>query len=112
MDKKYPIGLFIFGFLLNLIKNYYLLIPGIILAIIGIWIKTSLLIGVSLLIIDIILAFSEQIYLKKACDISDNPNFQPVKDAIMDKNWRKSIIELVEHKIKEYELEDNQEKTK
>lgn len=86
MKGKYPIELFVFGFILDLIKNFYLLAPGIILTIIGVWNKTCLYIGLSLLIIDIIIPFVEQLQKKRTCETDDSPNFLPWKNAILDDN--------------------------
>lgn len=106
-SKKYPVSLFVIGFILNITKNFFLLIPAIILLIIGIWVKLCLKIGLILLIIDIILSFVEQIRIMLTTLNSSNPNFSEFQNAILSDNWKDNIMNLVEEKIDSNEEDVN-----
>ena len=102
--KKYPQKLFWLGVFMNLIKQFFLTVSGIVLLIVGIWNKPCLYIGVFVLLIDIIIAIVTQIQYKKEMETpSDNPDFQAMQDAVLSDNWRNHIIQMVEEKITENE---------
>jgi len=101
MQKKYPTSLFIMGFILNLIHHFYLLLPGVVFLIIGIWNKVFLMMGVSLLFVDICISLIEQFIFKRALMTSDNPQVKAFQDATCTKAWSKNVINLVENKVNE-----------
>lgn len=97
--KKYPKDLFWIGFLTNVVRYFFLVIPGIVLIIFGIWHRLSFNIGLGLLSIVIVISFVEQIKIKNEIESSDNPNFEEFKNAILSDNWRKNVMDIVDRKI-------------
>lgn len=97
--KKYPKDLFWIGFLTNFVRYFFLVIPGIVLIIFGIWNRLSFNIGLGLLSIVIAISFVEQIKIKNEIESSDNPNFEEFKNAILSDNWRKNVMDIVDRKI-------------
>lgn len=106
-NKKYPISLFLIGFILNLIKNFFLLVPGLFLLFWGIWIEWCFIAGSSLLILDIVFSFFEQIQIRNTTINSDNPNFQEWQDAILSPDWKNNIHDLIDKKT-DLNEEDNE----
>lgn len=98
-EKKYPTSLFVIGFFMNLTKNLILFFPGVILLIIGIWVKWCLILGIALLLIDVIVSLIEQIQIRNATVNSDNPDFKEWQDAILSSDWKDNIKDLTESKI-------------
>ena len=109
-EPKYLASLFIIGFLMNIIKRFYLLFPAIILLLIGIIIPWCLFIGSALLFLDIVLSLGEQIVLRNTTLNSDNPNFKEFQDAMLSPGWKDNIKNLMESKIDNYSEEDSDEK--
>ncbi len=103
---KYPINLFFIGFFMNLIRNFYLLIPAIALLIVGIWINWCLILGVALLIANIVVSFIQQLQIRKATLKSDNPNFTPWQEAILSPDWKENIKNTIDSVIEETESGD------
>ena len=85
--NKYPVRLFVIGFLMNLTKKIFLIFTGIILLIIGIWVKWCFLVGVALLLLDVIISLIEQIRIRSVTINSDNPNFEEWQAAILSINF-------------------------
>ena len=101
-NRKYPTSLFIIGFITNILFHFFwLFIPGIILLIVGIFVKPCLYIGLALLLIDILLSLIEQFRIRQAfLEESDNPDFRAFQDALSkDGKWRDNIGELFNQKI-------------
>lgn len=96
---KYPVSLFVIGFLMNLLKNFLLFFPSIIFLIIGIWIKWCFFVGVALLLSDVVISLIEQFKIRSAAINSDNPDFKEWQDAILSSEWKNNVIELTESKI-------------
>lgn len=109
--KKYPNDLFFIGFLTNIVKYFFLVIPGIVLLIFGFWNRTSFIIGLGLLSIVIVVSFVEQIKIKNAIETSDNPNFKEIKDAIRSDNWRENVTNIVNHKIADHNTNIEKDET-
>lgn len=103
MDKKYPLSLFISGFIMNLILRYfYLFVPSLILIVVGIWIDMCKTIGFVLLLIDIIISLIEQLSIRKTTlEETDNEDFKRFQEAILSENWQDNVKDLVDEKIKE-----------
>ncbi len=104
--QKYPIDLFVMGFFMNFIKNFFLLIPAIVLIVIGIWVKWCLIIGCSLFVVDIVFSLIEQIKIRNAAITSDNPNFAPWQEAMLSPNWKDNIRNMTEDVIEETDSEN------
>jgi hypothetical protein len=99
--KKYPVSLFIIGFLMNLTKNFFLLLSGLILLFIGIWVNWCFTVGVALLLIDVIISLLEQITIMNTTLNSDNPNFKEIQDAVLSPDWKDNVKDLVQSKIED-----------
>lgn len=106
--KKYNPTLFFAGFFMNIIKNYYIFFPGIILCIAGIWVKVCLFIGLFLLLLDIIFSLFEQIRIKHAVEHNDDLNFKPWAEAMMAEDWKKSIQNLVNDAVENNRKDNNE----
>ena len=101
-NRKYPISLFIIGFITNILFHFFwLFIPCIILLIVGIFVKPCLYVGLALLLIDILLSLIEQFRIRQTfLKESDNPDFQAFQDALSkDGNWRDNIGEKKKKKM-------------
>ena len=101
-NRKYPTSLFIIGFITNILfRFFWLFIPCIILLFVGIFVKTCLYIGLTLLLIDILLSLTEQFRIRQTfLEESDNPDFRAFQDALSkDGDWRNNIGELLNQKI-------------
>ena len=101
-NRKYPTSLFLIGFITSILFHFFwIFIPGIILLIIGIFVKPCLFIGLALLSIDIILSFIGQLRIRKTfLEDSDSPDFRAFQDALSkDGNWRDNIGELLNQRI-------------
>ena len=107
-NRKYPTSLFIIGLITNILFHFFwLFIPGIILLIIGIFVKPCLYIGLALLLIDIVLSLIEQLRIRQAfLEESDNPAFREFQDALStDGRWKNNIVDLINQKISDQENE-------
>ena len=109
-NRKYPTSLFVFGFLTNILfRFFWLFLPGIILLIVGIFVKPCLYVGLALLLIAVLLSLVEQFSLRQAfLEESDNPDFRAFQDALSkDGNWKDNIDELLSQKISDPQNEIN-----
>ena len=98
-ERKYPISLFVIGFVTNMMFHFFwLFIPAIILLMVGIWVKKCVYFGLVLLALDVILSLLEQLKIRNAVlQESDNPDFRAFQEALSkDGNWTENIRELVE----------------
>lgn len=105
-NKKYPISLFVFGFLQNFFLHFFwLFIPAVILLIVGIFIKPCLYIGGIVLVADLIASLVEQLLIRKTClSDSDNPDFKAFQDALFaNGDWKENVDEYVKNQISKYE---------
>lgn len=103
-NRKYPTNLFFFGLITNILFRFiWLLVPGIILLIIGIFVKPCLYIGLAALLLDVLLSLIEQLRLRQAfLEESDNPDFKVFQDALSGAgDWKENIGELLNQKISE-----------
>lgn len=83
MEREYPKKMFWLFVLTNFLFHFfYLSVPGIILCIVGIWIKPCLYIGLVVLGLDLILSIIEQLHIRNAAvSHSENPEFNELMDA-------------------------------
>lgn len=102
-DRKYPLSLFITGFITNMLFRYwFILLLAIILLIIGIWNENCLQIGIIFLGVDIALSLVEQWKVRKTMlEESDNPDFREFQDAVLSGDWKQNVKDMVESKIQE-----------
>ncbi len=102
--KKYPISLFIGGFVLNaVVKFFYLFLPALILIVIGIWVKVCLFIGLALMVTDFIVSLIYQLLLRKSALESDDGEFSQFQDAMFSPDWKDNVKNAVEEKIQNYD---------
>jgi hypothetical protein len=104
--RKYPTSLFIIGFITNIVFRFFLLFAsGIVLLIVGIFMKPCLYIGLGILILDIILSLIDQLLILRAfLKESDNPDFREFQDALSkDGNWKENVGELLNKKLSDHE---------
>ena len=109
-ERKYPFSLFLIGFITNIFfRFFWLLIPGVILLIVGIFVDWCLYAGLVLLGIDMIASFIEQMRIRQATLLdSDNEQFRQFQDALLkDGNVYGNIRNFVENTIDEY-LDDEE----
>ena len=101
MERKYPTKMFFLFTLTNFVFHYfYLFVPGTILCIVGIWVKTCLWIGLVILGLDLILSIIEQLRIRKAAvSPSNNPEFNELMDAFCSPGGLGAVREIVEGKI-------------
>ena len=101
MERKYPAKMFLLFVLTNFLFHFfYLSIPGIILSIVGIWVKPCLWIGLAILVLDVILSIIEQLRIRKAAITpNDNPEFNELMDAFCGPNGLDAVRRIVDAKI-------------
>ena len=111
MERKYPTKMFWLFVLTNFLFHFfYLSIPGIILCIIGIWVKSCLWIGFTILGLDVILSIIEQLRIRKAAvKPSDNPEFNELMDAFCSPGGLKAFGKVLDEKIKSSSAAEFQE---
>lgn len=101
MERKYPTKMFWFFVLTNFIFHFfYLFVPGVILCIVGIWIKACMWIGFGILSVDMVLAIIEQTRIcKAAVSHSDNSEFNELMDAFSGPNGLEAVRKILDEKI-------------
>ena len=79
----------------------YVSVPGIILCIVGIWIKTCLYIGCAVLGLNLILSIVEQSRIRNAAvSHSENPEFNELMDAFCSPDGLQAVGKVLDEKIK------------
>ena len=111
MERKYPTKMFWFFVLTNFLFHFfYLSVPGIILCIVGIWVKACLWIGLAILGLDVILSIIEQLRIcKAAVTPSDNPEFNELMDAFCSQGGLEAFGKVLDEKIKSSPAVESQE---
>ena len=112
MERKYPTKMFWLFVLTNFLFHFfYLSIPGIILCVVGIWVKPCLWIGVTVLGLDAILSIIEQLRIRKAAvSHSDNPEFNELMDAFCGPDGIDAVRRVLDEKIKTAPVVEEDEK--
>lgn len=112
MERKYPTKMFwYFVFMSFLFRFFYLSVPGMILCIVGIWVKPCLWIGLIILWLDVILSIIEQLRIRKAVVTpSDNPEFNELMDAFCGPDGLDAVRKITDEKIKSVSTIEPQEK--
>ena len=102
-DRKYPLSLFMMGFISNMLFRYwFILLLAIILLFIGIWNENFIRLGIIFLGVDIGLSLVEQWRIRKTIlEESDNPDFREFQDAVLSGDWKQNVKDMVESKIQE-----------
>ena len=101
MKRKYPTKMFwLFVLTSFLFRFFYLSIPGIILCIVGIWVRLCLWIGLVILGLDVIFSIIEQLRIKKfAVTPSNNPEFNELMDAFCSPGGLEAFGKILDEKI-------------
>ena len=102
MEREYPQKMFWLFVLTNFLFHFfYLSVPGIILCIVGIWIKTCLYIGCAVLSLNLILSIVEQSRIRNAAvSHSENPEFNELMDAFCSPDGLQAVGKVLDEKIK------------
>jgi hypothetical protein len=102
MEREYPKKMFWLFVLTNFLFHFfYLSVPGIILCIVGIWIKPCLYIGLVILGLDLILSIIEQLHIRNAAvSHSENPEFNELMDAFCSPDGLRAVGKVLDEKIK------------
>ena len=101
--RKYPMKWFWHFVLMNFLFHYfYLLVPGVILCVVGVWVKTCLWIGLAILLLDLIFSVIDQLRIVKAATAeSDNPEFNELMDAFCGDGGLQAVGDLLNQRIAE-----------
>ena len=103
-NRKYPLSLFVTGFIFNILfRFFWLFVPAIILLIMSIFIDWCLYAGLALFVSDIIISFIEQMKIRHTMlSDSDNEQFREFQDIVsQDGNVFENIRNNVENSIAE-----------
>ena len=101
-NRKYPISLFIFGFLMNVVFRFWVhFVLGIVFSVVGIFVKSFVNIGLAILLLDVALSFVEQMRLRQTfLEESDDSDFEAFKDMMSkDGNWMENVRGFLNDKI-------------
>lgn len=100
MERKYPQNWFwAFVFTNFLFHYFYLFVPGVLLCLVGIWVRTCLWIGVGVLVLDGALSILDQLRIRKtALTKSDNPEFNQLMDAFCGEGGLQAFGKVLEEK--------------
>lgn len=111
MERKYPTKLFWLFVLTNFLFHYFhLFILGIILCIVGIWVKPCLWIGFAFLGLDLLLSIIHQLRIRKAAlTPSDNPDLNDLMEAFCSPGGLEAFGKVLDEKMKESPSVDLQE---
>ncbi|MBO4289907.1 MAG: hypothetical protein J5865_07405 [Lachnospiraceae bacterium] len=97
MEKEYPASLFWTNLIITFLANHiYLTLPGLVLVVVGVWVRPCLYIGLGLLLLSSGLSLNTALTNRRVFLDSEDPNFQEVREAVLSENWRENVIELVE----------------
>lgn len=101
MEKKYPAKMFWLFVLTNFLFHFFFLsVPGIILCVVGIWVKSCLWIGLAILGLDLILSILEQLRIRNAAVTpSDNTEFNELMGAFYGPEGLEAVRKIVDAKI-------------
>lgn len=101
--RKYPFKLFLIGMLTNFIFRYfYLLILGLLLCIVGIWNVICLLIGITVLGLDLTLSLYDQMQIRKTVlSTSDDQEVEKILDAFYNPDSSLDLRDIIDEKMQE-----------
>ena len=110
MDRKYPPKMFCFFVLTNFLFHFFWLsVPGVILCIVGIWVKACLKIGLAILLLDLVLSVIEQLRIKNAVMTSEHPDVRELMDAFCGPEGPEGFGKVLEEKIRVQKKEASEE---
>ena len=89
---RYPAGLFFLGLFTNFIaRNILLLALGLLLLVVGLWIRWCFLAGLSFLCMDLLISFAQQLRFRHTALTSTDPKLRDLQEAIASGDWRSGI---------------------
>lgn len=94
--KRMNAGLFLSMFLLSIVQKFYLLIPGIVLCIIGIWVPSCAKIGIIFIGVDIVISLIWMLYGKNMIENSDSGALNSIRDSSL-KGIAEHITDIIEN---------------
>lgn len=102
MKRKYPFKLFLLMVLMGFtIRRFYLFLPGLILSLIGIGNKPCMIIGLSLLSLDLVISVIDQLQIRKASlEESDNEEVNELLDAFYASDDPNAFREVMEQRMR------------
>lgn len=98
---RYPLSLFLMGFLIDLItRNLLLTFAALVLSIVGIWVPECRWIGAGLLILSVLLSLVRQFIIRWHV-LHDPPNgeFDEFRNAMLSKDWMKNVEDVMSKKM-------------
>lgn len=111
MERNYPAKMFWFFVFTNFLFHFfYLSLPGIILCVVGIWVKSCLWVGLAILLLDLILSIVEQMRIRKAAlTPSDNREFNELMDAFCSPGGMEAFGKILDEKMRSVPVTDADE---
>jgi hypothetical protein len=102
MKRKYPTGMFWFFVLTNLVFHFfYLFVPGVVLCVVGIWVKACLQIGLAILLLDLVLSIVEQLRIRRAAITSTHPDVIKLMDLMNGPDGLHGVKKWADERITE-----------
>lgn len=97
-NRKYPVALFVLGFLGNLFFRYsFFLVIAVLLFIIRIFVSSMpVMIPISIIILWVLFAFTEQCILRKTALEDEHEVFDKIFNADSERNWKDNVLYFVE----------------
>ena len=100
--RKYPLTLFIIGFLMNVVCRYtFLLFLSFVLLVVGFFVPPCRYLGAVALSLDLILSFIEQMIIRATfLKDSDNPDFKDFQNTMSkDGSWRNNLEQFLSSRM-------------
>ncbi|MBO5271171.1 MAG: hypothetical protein J6B77_10320 [Clostridia bacterium] len=109
-EPQYPVKFFVFGFFLDFFgRHFYLFLPAVVFAIVGIFAPWAVIASAVLLILDLLLSMFSQMQIMHTLTHDDDPNFAPWRSAMRSENWEENVRSLTEEQIRNSKSDDEDE---
>lgn len=100
MKNKYPAKLFWMGVLINILRQFVLVIAALVLMVIGIWHPVCSLISLGILVLVFIVAIVGQLRYRHTLLHSNDPEMESFRQTVLDENWQGNIMTMLGNVIK------------
>ena len=100
MKNKYPAKLFWMGVLINILRQFVLVIAALVLMVIGIWHPACSLISLGILVLVFIVAIVGQLRYRHTLLHSNDPEMESLRQTVLDENWQGNIMTMLGNVIK------------
>lgn len=80
-------------------KIFFIFLLGVLVLIIGIWVKICVYIGAFLFLTDVLLSLFEQMKSRKTVLKNNDPNFEEFQNAVLSPDWENNVKDFVKTKI-------------